>query len=171
VSAWKPGAVALVNDVTNPDAPWKAATCVSAARPGEREAEWVLHDTGGRVWGSVSAARPLVVIDPEDAEAVERLVSLMTTAEVMKGYSFADGVRDALREFANPTPPKPDEPRGLGAVVRDSKGYLYSRGYPDQADDFVHVWHVVDRAANKPRSWWKWDEIDAVEVLSEGVTL
>jgi hypothetical protein len=148
-------------------------------------ARGVRHESGywnhGGEWGGGSAydhigrvdARPLVVIDPEDAEAVGRLVRIMEDRAGGRGALDGSPMLDmtlALREFANPTPPKHDEPRGLGAVVRDSKGYLYSRGYPDQADDFVHVWHVVDRAANKPRSWWKWDEIDAVEVLSEGVT-
>lgn len=45
--------------------------------------------------------RPLVVIDPEDCEQVERLALLCI-------YGLdADAMQAALREFANPTPPKP----------------------------------------------------------------
>jgi hypothetical protein len=134
------------------------------------ESHWQTQMLGRIDDDNVSKFRPLVVIDPEDAEAVERFLDIwFSTTRDTSDNRLLRAMQAALREFAQLTPPKPDEPQGLGAVVRDAKGYLYSRGYPEQADDFVHVWHVVDRAANLPRSWWKWVEIDAVEVLSEGV--
>jgi len=103
---WKPGEVAMVNDCTNPDAPWKPATCKEAARPGQCETVWILHDTGAKVWGSVSEARPLVVIDPEDREAVERLLTLFKWPGEVPQYVI-DDMADALREFADLKPPKP----------------------------------------------------------------
>jgi hypothetical protein len=63
--------------------------------------------------------RPVVVIDPEDREQVERLCSGLLD---IHWYGNADAMQVALRKFANPTPPKPDEPTGLGAVVEDADG-------------------------------------------------
>lgn len=71
------------------------------------------------------SARPLVVIDPEDAEAVERLLALFKAQD--RGPEVVHILQAALREFANPTPPKPDEPLGLGAVVEDASGDRYVR--------------------------------------------
>ena len=105
-------------------------------------------------------ARPLVVIDPEDMQAVERLQDLYIAAE-SRGLSGLS-MLDALREFADPKPPKPpkpDEPTGLGAVVEDDDGETWVQ--------FV----------SKTGLWWRnragrnvrWPELDAVRVLSEGV--
>lgn len=64
--------------------------------------------------------KSVVLIDPTSREQVERLAKAL--------YPDSDGTSlnilvaiftKALREFANPKPPKPDEPMGLGAVVRD----------------------------------------------------
>lgn len=68
--------------------------------------------------------RPLAVIDPEDEADVQRLGdALEATADRMGALDIAA----ALREFANPKPPKPDEPTGWGAVVVDDEGAKCAR--------------------------------------------
>lgn len=109
---------------------------------------------------SLAGFRPLVVIDPEDRDAVERLLD----AHPWHGAtaSGVDDMQAALREFANPTPPKPAEPTGLGAVVEDAKGRRYVRHGSPEMDDSV-AWcdqYGIGRS---------WERIDAVKVLSEGV--
>lgn len=64
----------------------------------------------------------------------------------------------ALREFANPTPPKPEEPTGEWAVVMDANGNVWTR-----MND-VH-WS----SAASPNNRQTWGELDVVRVLSEGV--
>jgi hypothetical protein len=67
----------------------------------------------------VDRALPLVVIDPEDREQVDRLVRSYHNQNL---FSVVDDMQAALREFADPKPPKPAEPTGLGAVVEDADG-------------------------------------------------
>lgn len=76
--------------------------------------------------------RPLVVIDPEDREAVERLLGVMKERDWtgIDDEAPAD-MQAALREYANPNPPKPDEPQGLGAVVEDEDGERWVRSHPE----------------------------------------
>lgn len=50
-------------------------------------------------------SRPLVVIDPEDREQVERLEFLYVGNAGGSGRTIADYLQAALREFANPKPP------------------------------------------------------------------
>lgn len=115
------------------------------------------------------SARPLVVIDPEDREQVERLAKCYREvhgeAELTDEPWSAPGLRmqAALREFASPTPTKPDEPTGLGAVVEDARGAL-------------HVLTPRTREADVPEARWidrlgdfrSWDAIDVVKVLDTG---
>ncbi len=98
---------------------------------------------GGIVWperevrdGDRPNAKQVVVIDFEDREQVALLQRLLWRAHGNEHAMAGDGVvRDlyidkaqaALREFANPTPPKPDEPTGLGAVVEDARGKRWTR--------------------------------------------
>lgn len=72
-------------------------------------------------------ASPVAMISPEDREAVERLLSAyLDNAGGVRPYDhpphFIDSMQAALREFANPKPPKPDEPQGLGARATDRGG-------------------------------------------------
>lgn len=115
----------------------------------------------------IQDARPLVVIDPESREDVERLRDLMDTAYAEQSEGSLDSrhtgargnaMQAALREFADPKPPKPDEPTGLGAVVEDAVGNWWVRHYDG--------WRHCD--GNSARAL-AWREIDAVRVLSEGV--
>lgn len=87
------------------------------------------------------AVRPLVVIDPRDADV----------------FHLSDALATALREFADPHPPKPEEPQGLGAVVEDSKG-----------DTWVRIHTGAVPWAHAGRFPQRWADIDVVRVLSEG---
>lgn len=110
--------------------------------------------------------RPLVVIDPEDREAVERLLVAYHDHHV----AFADvtDMQAALREYANPTPPRPDEPQGLGAVVEDEGGNRWMRHEPDPGrGNRNHAWYPAGYVSDGVRV--KWDRITAVRVLSPGV--
>lgn len=165
---WKPGDVAMVNDCTRPDAPWESATCVAARTP-NREATWLLHDTAGEVWSSVSDARPLVVIDPEDREQVEALI--LAWAKKEPGARIDDlavGVtraQAALRSLI--ADPKPAEPMGLGAVVEDADGDLWFRMAIKNHTWAGEVWQRQHASVGR---WSTWDTVAAVKVLSEGVT-
>ena len=112
--------------------------------------------------------RRLVVIDPENREQVERLVGLIDRHEEATANDPGDDVHTwevaamqaALREFANPAPPKPEEPKGLGAVVEDAEG---------------RRWVRFNSAESSRRRWTdgtgdlQWSQVAAVRVLSEGV--
>lgn len=115
-------------------------------------------------WDHVSKVEerfiPVVVIDPENREQVH----LLTEAFAVNEGRYSDPVGDmqaALREFANPAPPKPEEPQGQWAVVRDEHGHRWVRTdeYPD-----VPWWGLDDPGhAN-------WEAIDVTGApLSEGV--
>src|SRR5690606_604511 len=110
-------------------------------------------DKDGRYWNAVKGDpsypftmhvsqtdyyRPLVVIDPDDVtqtDAVLRSLKYLAmnqgvlhlTLEQLFGDEQSSLFQAALREFANPTPPKPDEPTGLGAVVEDANGEKWVR--------------------------------------------
>lgn len=79
-----------------------------------------------------------------------------------------EGSMDALllrvADVLDPAP-KPVEPTGLGAVVRDRAGRRFIRV---QHGSGTATWYQTNAPeATDPR--WVWDYIDAVEVLSEGV--
>lgn len=84
-----------------------------------------------RGWASVrgdfidffAAPRPLVVIDPEDREQVERL-RLALDAEVA-GYVSSGATGIALRSLIEP--PLPEEPEPFGARVVDSASDEWAR--------------------------------------------
>lgn len=132
----------------------------------KREGDTWLCRHGG-TGTDVVAARALVVIDPEDHEAVERLAKV-TWAQGGNDLDreppgsrcrIIDTWQAALREYANPTPPKPDEPLGLGAVVEDAEGARWTR-----VGGTKNSWY---RAHGH---WSAYDDITATRVLSEGVT-
>lgn len=117
----------------------------------------------------VDHARRLAVIDPEDREQVERLAKCWREvhgeAELTDEPWSVPGLRmqAALREYANPTPPKPDEPLGLGAVVEEVDGQRWMRGSSMRG---LKAW-VNDEALDS--EWRAYADIDAVRVLAEGV--
>jgi hypothetical protein len=159
---WKQGDVAMVNDTTRPDAPWRVAMCTASARPGVCETRWRI-DTG-EVWGSVSQVRPLAVIDPARLTWDGRTPSAQEFtewAESLPAGEFATGIltiADALRDLPPVIVPRPEEPTGLGAVVEDAQGARWVRHQTTGGGG----WYVDGIA--RPYA-----DIAAVRVLSEGV--
>lgn len=144
---------------------WDHATLWNADDPSLLDAG---HTTdGGRVFGITRTrytecdhygCEPVAVIAYKDRGAVERLGQALYNAS-SRVQDEVDCIADALREFANPKPPKPEEPTGLGAVVEDTEGEQWVRF----------------RAAT---GWWwrdvlgkncRYADLPAVRVLSEGV--
>ncbi len=156
---WKPGDVGITGNKYGHETP---THFIVGKRGGDSELRFVYTD-GDNAWHPPREdARRLAVIDPEDREQVERLL------ESLRGMSFAAHacgshtcLSAALRELANPTPPKPEEPTGLGAVVEDAEGNTWVR-IGDV--DMVAPW---TRRLSFPQEW---QHLDAVRVLSEGVT-
>ena len=116
---WKPGDVALVQ-VSSAHGPEVAVSSdsqwfVAGPRLGSQHG-WY-HDR-------VTVVRPLVVIDPEDREAVGRLVEVLVHFEGPGPATFADRIQLALREFADPTPPTP-EPTDATARVTDRRDNIW----------------------------------------------
>jgi hypothetical protein len=154
--AWKPGDVAMVNGD-------------HYLRTGNG---WLFASRGGEAWSHAegssadrvtSFARPLVVIDPEDREQVDALLQAYYTVPDSGPLPASQMTRDqlqmraALRSLV--TPPKPGEPTGLGAVVEDMKGLTWVRRHP-----------AGEAWVNGYQRWAAYEYIDAVKVLSEGVT-
>jgi len=111
--------------------------------------------------------RPLIVIDPEDREQVERLSHYIAAAECGDGMAPLDAVQAALREIADPKPPKPAEPTGwLAAVEEPGRD---RRWYRDGAlGGSEHPWrqYRLDGVVAHDR----WEDLPrTVRVLSEGV--
>jgi hypothetical protein len=169
---WKPGDVALVQ---NEHGVWNTAIC--QLTPPNGECRWVY----GVAFTSVpptAEARPLVVVDPDDRDQVERLVSAYAAhyPKVVTGLPFGtdpspwfvESMQTVLREFANPTPPKPEEPTGLGAVVEDSEGRLWTRVADATGKLYWMRTEVTETSASSV--WTSWAGTHAVKVLSEGVT-
>jgi hypothetical protein len=157
---WKPGDVAI--------AQWRHFDGVRAFFSAARQ-QWIDVD-GAEFDGDEDdlTLRPLVVIDPDDREQVERLLrgysGWKNSPEDLKEYPhYVNEMQAALREFANPTPPKPDEPTGLGAVVEDADGEKWIRTTtPDRdMDNLDKPW------ANGPVRR-HWQIVEAVKVLNAG---
>jgi hypothetical protein len=83
-------------------------------------------------------------------------------AAMSDGHSMPFAIRDLIDNIEKQF--KPDEPTGLGAVVRDKRGRVYVR-YTNLNGD-VWPWRMVTK---EPVAAMRYCEIDAVEVLSEGV--
>ncbi|GAA2007866.1 hypothetical protein [Nocardioides kribbensis] len=101
---WKPGDVALI--------PLGSAD----VRAMFTTDGWAISDMPGvRGVREFSDVRPLVVIDPEDREQVERLLSAYWVernpedpGDARRYPGYVSDLQAALREFANPTPLKPE---------------------------------------------------------------
>jgi hypothetical protein len=152
---WKPGDVAMVRYIDGGVEP-----SMLTYRHG-----WVSM-VDGRGDGRdepVTPLRPLVIIDAEDREQVERLTKAYHERRRQITDDTASDMQAALREFANPTPPKPEEPTGLGAVVCYDGSPWVGLGHGR--------WLEVpeDRRVEPRRRLWSEFHAD-VRVLSEGVT-
>ena len=107
---WKPGDVAT-----------SRYGVVLCCRFSGGELGWMFDDASGSPDNTPADLRPLVVIDPEDREQVGMLaaslyaehcafggggVGRLSNASTSYASGYTDAVQAALREFANPTPPK-----------------------------------------------------------------
>lgn len=162
---WKPGDVAMRRSADrHGDLGYEKVTIATTCRTHAdgRDLHW--HHVGGG-WDPLHEEdgptyRPLVVIDPESDADVARLENALED----QGCRVGTGVRAALREFANPTPPKPDEPQGLGAVVEDDGGGLWIRTAEPR-----FPWRIDYEGGNGAEST-VWEHVAAVRVLPEGVS-
>ena len=160
---WKPGDVAMVTV----DGETFRAFRQNAGESVRTDWLWTLEERNGGVYdhydrhGGVESVRPLVVIDPEDREAVERFDGLLSRfiegKEVPDYEGTVGATQAALREFADPKPPRPDEPQGLGAVVEDADGDLFVRCVQGPSDAY---WHCATNELKDER----WPDIAAVTV-------
>lgn len=112
--------------------------------------------------------RPVVVLDPEDTEGRSLLpVWLRSHAADIERECTGPVVND-LRLLADRIEaayggPKPEEPKGMGAVVRDADGVLYV-GLGDFYGGGQLRWK-----GGRGMTFTSYDRINVVEVLSEGV--
>jgi hypothetical protein len=140
---------------------WQGAGDVRVIAVMSHRGEWNGVDEHGSTYTNRTKplARPLVVIDPEDAEQIKRLIACVETVcgRTATGRAYSD-MQAALREFADP---KPEEPTGLGAVVEDANADLWVHSCQGGRAQWMR--------RNNPSAWREWSEIDAVRVLSEGV--
>ena len=166
VRKWEPGDVAAVKFA------WGMGgyrICVRGERHGKPG--WI-HDrlegfTADDHPAGPTDARPLVVIDPEDREQVERLARAYCEQFSGRGAPLrpeeAWHMQAALRSLLAPA--KPDEPQGLGAVVEDAEGERWHRAREDKPGYLGVVWLNPETYR-----WARWSEFTRVRVLSEGVT-
>jgi hypothetical protein len=117
--------------------------------------------------GNVTDVRPLVVVDPEDREQVDRLRETVFAQGCFLNGPVSEW-QAALREFANPTPPKPAEPFGLGAVAVDANNVTWVLAGRDLPTSTPDNWRAFDGPI--VGDWKQWSRINAVRVLHEGVT-
>lgn len=154
---WKPrpGAVCLVR-YADSDGPWVVGIATTPY------GNWRTQEHGAT--RQIAEARPLVVIDPEDHEQAAALDRAISTAysNAKWGSDRVEPMQAALRSLI--TPPKPDEPQGLGAVVEDQRGELWVR---DKTTTTVNHWKRARGEDGGSR--YPYSHIAAVRVLSEGV--
>lgn len=154
---WKPGDVAMVPGVglaLRTDGGW--VTQCGEVRTNAN-------------FGLFSKVSRVVVISPEDREQVERLTKVLVEAAFAHGNVVVsdqgihpDTTAAALREFATPKPPRPEEPTAWLAAVEDEDG---------------NRWCLLGGPPEMSRGWYSPDlntrrnfaDIAAVTVLSEGV--
>jgi len=167
---WKRGDVALRTSANSDPYTMRSMTALTCGSPGHDAGLHWHHENGG--WDPIEGRptfRPLVVIDPEDREQVKRLdIALSAMSFSARNCGSFSVLQAALREFADPTPPKPAEPTGLGAVVECSDGRVF-------VVDHVHSdgtprWYGPDVPGGDAYSRPAWSTIPAVRVLSEGVS-
>ena len=135
---------------------------------------WILLDDGRPIDLDDDSRidRPLVVIDVEDREQVERVATAICDAyraddrDTEPDYDFRV-TQAALRSLV--APPRPDEPTGLGAVVECSNGRRFVRTI---GKDSRFPWVDVDDPATNAYNWTTHRGLDnctPVRVLSEGI--
>ena len=96
---------------------------------------------------------------PSWPQVVDCLRHVAITTGTLSPKVIADQIEAQLPK------PKPEEPKGLGAVVKDRSGVRWVHIDPDTDDDVDGAWESEFAPVNL-----RWSRIDVVEVLSEGVT-
>ena len=96
---------------------------------------------------------------PSWPQVVDSLRHVAITTGTLSPKVVADQIEAQLPK------PKPEEPKGLGAVVLDRDGDRWVRVDPDTSDDADGAWESEYSFARKTYS-----AIDVVGILSEGVT-
>lgn len=99
--------------------------------------------------------RPVVVIDPDNAEHVAALHDALVGDN---WYGSRGYLQAALRSLV--PPPRPPEPKGWGAVVKDENGWYWVLVSPE-----TRAWH--NAGASHPRMW---TDISVARIVSEGVS-
>lgn len=155
---WKPGDVAFVildgrsYAAVRGNGVWRDKWFIGGPERGSRH---------GWSDAQIDTVRPLLVIDPEDREQVERLtVALFAevgAADLPDGYT-ANEVQAALRSLLEP---EPDEPTRLGAVAQSDDGSTWVRAHLYGSKPWVRSAFVNESCgwADLPRR---------ITVLSEG---
>lgn len=111
--------------------------------------------------GHIGDRRPLVVIDAEDAEEVKRLRDTFHRFDCLPSDSVVSW-QDVLRQLNTP---KPDEPEGLGSVIRSGRMHVYMRFIGGQTE--LPAWVNVNNLTGAKARWR--DFTGSIEVLSQGV--
>jgi len=108
----------------------------------------------------VTDVRPLVVLDPEDRDQMVALHETLSGAVGLTWHGWPELLRAVLTRYAEAQtkPPKPPEPRGRFAVVRDQNDSLWVR---------LNQTHWYSEVS--PNNNQTYGEIDAVEVVREGL--
>lgn len=185
---WKPGDVALISyNYADGGVALRVEGCSTDGH--STKPHWHFANGSHGDGSAARAIRPLVVIDPENREQVKRFNRLQDDAYAARGIQVSPRTESesdvdyavmqaALREFADPKPPKPDAPNGLGAVAEDADGKLWIRLHT-HGDD-CNDWYPVREAEYSSTDVLcsgkdggmrrKWSELDIVKVLAEGVT-
>ncbi len=154
---WSPGDVAV-----NEKFGHRGIFVANCTRHDEASSPSHWHNESGLYDEPSDNRRPLVVIDPEDRGQVERLgrayVETWLGPREEASVETIDQMQAALRSLV--TPPKPDEPQGLGAVV-----------VADNEVEYVHLgsglWTYG--TTDGPAQGFAYDQISAVRILCEGV--
>ena len=169
MTTYKPGTVAMVklkNECAAQRAWLDADGCWQFADG------YAAHSTRNDL---VADVRPLVVLDPRglgpvavDYPQAFRDTADLLSAGMVDGSSWtgmASILRNLADEFAAQTrPTKPEEPRGIGAVVEDADGDCWVRDRADLPGYLGVLWLNAKTQAHR-----RYSEIAAVRVLSEGV--
>lgn len=171
---WKPGDVAIyqyigqrTGTVGDPQTALRVSRCRAPSHT--KGAHWHLSNGG---WTQFNEhIRPFVTIDPENREDIERLALCYVRTFAVDPISpttvriCADQMQAALREYAAPPAPKPDEPTGWLAAVVDAEGNRYYRVSAAPAPGSA-AW--AREGQDYVGAVLMWASVPAVRVLSEG---
>ena len=156
---------------------WEPGTVGVATVDGEEvSGAWVVSEVGLPYFSSFTSTalvkpyqvidfRPFVVIDPEDGGQSEQLLAGLRRVSFSAFSCLARPcLRGVLRSLLpKPTPVKPEEPQNLLARVRLRDGRTAYRWTIEIAAR--NAWRFEDST----HLTTKYDSLDVVEVLSEGV--